>query len=87
MSTVREHLGLLWLLRHDLAATNPQYDQHWAMQASQFVGVHLDELITLAGGADVEDFVHKHFPEIPAEFPSAKAASDAVSDDGQKDKG
>jgi hypothetical protein len=79
MSTVREHLGLLWLLRRSLAATNPQYDGHWAYQASHFVGVHLNELIEMAGGADIEDFVHEHFPEVPADFPYAKHASEPNS--------
>lgn len=70
MSTVREHLGLLWLLRRKLAATAPQYDHEWASQAALFVGVHLDELIALAGGADVEDWVRSHFPQIPVDFPN-----------------
>lgn len=69
MSTVREHLGLLWLLRHQLKTSNPQYDKHWAMQAALFSETHLDELIALAGGADVEGWVHKQGYEVPADFP------------------
>jgi hypothetical protein len=72
MSTVRQHLGLLWLMKNRLGNTlNPQYDHAWCAQASQFLGVHLDEVISIAGGAEIESFVSTIFPSIPESFPAA----------------
>jgi hypothetical protein len=53
--------------------SNPQYDKAWADQAALFVGVHLNELIELAGGADIEAWVRTRAGEIPADFPFAAA--------------
>lgn len=80
MSTVRQHLGFLWLHRYALGVANPQYDRHWAMQAALFVETHLDELIGLAGGAEVEEWVNGHFTEIPAAFPSAPLPASCVEE-------
>lgn len=78
MSTVREHLGLLWLMRRSLMTQNPQYDRKWEMQAALMVGAHLDELIALAGGADIEDWVRNHDVEIPASFPHSISPSEHI---------
>lgn len=83
MSTVREHLGLLWLSRQALAPLNPQYDHAWAVQAALFVGAHLDELIGLAGGADIEEWVQQRAKEIPADFPFKSPAP--IAKDVEKD--
>jgi hypothetical protein len=73
MSTVREHLGLLWLSRRALMTSNPQHDRAWVEQAALFVGVHLNDLIDLAGGADLEQWVRARSPEIPDDFPHSVA--------------
>lgn len=75
MSTVRQHLGLLWLVRRNLMTSNPQYDKAWAEQAALFVGVHLNELIELAGGAEIEQWVREQAAEIPNDFPFATPAA------------
>jgi hypothetical protein len=80
MSTVREHLGLLWISRRALMTSNPQYNEAWAAQAALFVGVHLDELISLAGGADVEGWVRELGAEIPADFPAAPVSDQVVEE-------
>lgn len=85
MSTVREHLGLLWLMRRRLMTQNPQYDRQWEMQAAFALGVHLDEFIALAGGADIEDWVRKSGAEIPADFPHSAGAAPAHPGDTKEE--
>lgn len=62
MSTVKQHLGLLWLLRNKSVNC-------WEHPAMVLMQSHLDELIALVGGADIEDFVNHQFPVIPKDFP------------------
>ncbi len=71
MSTVRQHLGLLWLMRQSAEGREFINDKRWTMQVSLFVSTHLDELIALAGGADIEEWARTEFTEVPAEFPQA----------------
>lgn len=80
MSTVREHLGLLWLSRRALMTSRPEDDSAWAAQAAFFVSAHLNDLIELAGGADIEEWVRKKGVEIPADFPCAATKAAAPAD-------
>jgi hypothetical protein len=80
MSTVREHLGLLWLSRRALMTSNPHEDAAWAAVAAYFVRAHLDELIEIMGGADIEEWARKRAGEIPADFPYSIASQAATLD-------
>jgi hypothetical protein len=88
MSTVRQHLGLLWLLGRKLRASvtsNPQYDPGWAAQAALFVEVHLDELIALAGGAEIDEAWREHISVLPDDFPAPASPANTAEATGERE--
>jgi hypothetical protein len=65
--------------------SNPQYDPGWAAQAALFVEVHLDELIAMAGGAEIDEAWREHASPLPADFPAPASPANTAEATGERE--